>query len=87
MSCNVSCRRGSDPTLLWLWCRPATLIRPLAWELPHASDVALKRQKKERESEKESGREEGRKKGRKKEKPRTDFILMGKSVMFDMLQT
>ena len=30
-----------------LWCRPAAtaLIRPLAWELPYAPDVALKRQK------------------------------------------
>ena len=27
-----------DPVLLWLWGRPAAaaLIRPLAWELPHA---------------------------------------------------
>ena len=34
-----------DPTLLWLWCRPATaaLIQPLAWELPYATGAALKR--------------------------------------------
>ena len=34
-----------DPELLWLWCSPATatLIRPLAWELPYAVGVALKR--------------------------------------------
>ena len=40
----------SDPALLWLWCRPAAvaLIRPLAWELPHASGVALKRPKKKK---------------------------------------
>ena len=33
--------------LLWLWCRPAAtaLIRPLAWEPPHAAGVALKKQK------------------------------------------
>ena len=39
-----------DPVLLWLWCRPmaTALIRPLAWELPHAACVALKRQKKVR---------------------------------------
>ena len=24
MSCGVGCRHGSDPPLLWLWCRPAT---------------------------------------------------------------
>jgi len=32
--------------LLWLWYRPSAtaLIQPLAWELPHAMGVALKRQ-------------------------------------------
>ena len=41
---------GSDPALLWLWCRPvaAAPIRPLAWEPPHASGAALKRQTKEK---------------------------------------
>ena len=36
--------------LLWLWCRPATVapIWPLAWELPYAMGVALKRKKKKR---------------------------------------
>ena len=36
-----------DLALLWLWYRPAAtaLIRPLALELPHATDVALKNQK------------------------------------------
>ena len=30
MSCGVGCKCGSDPTLLWLWCRPTAvaLIRP-----------------------------------------------------------
>ena len=23
MSCGVGCKHGSDPVLLWLWCRPA----------------------------------------------------------------
>ena len=42
MNCTVGCKRGLDPMLLWLWCRPAAkaLIGPLAWEL-----LALKRQK------------------------------------------
>ena len=33
-----------DPTLPWLWCRPVStaLIRPLAWELPHAMGAVLK---------------------------------------------
>ena len=36
-----------DLALLWLWCRPVaiSLIPPLAWELPHAMDVAPKRPK------------------------------------------
>ena len=34
-----------DPTLLWLWGRPAAagLIRTLAWEPPYATGKALKR--------------------------------------------
>ena len=47
MNCGVGHRHGSDPTLLWLWCRQAAtaLIRPLAWEPPYAVGVALKGQK------------------------------------------
>ena len=46
MSCGVGCRCGSDPMLLWLWCRPAAvaLIRPPAWEPPCAAGADLKRQ-------------------------------------------
>ena len=42
MSCGVGYRRGSDPVLLWLWCRlvAATLIGPLAWEPPYAAGAA-----------------------------------------------
>ena len=42
LSCGVGCRRGSDPTLLWLWCRPVATapIRPLAWEPPYAATEA-----------------------------------------------
>ena len=48
MSCVVGRRRGSDPTLLWLWHRLAATapIRPVVWELTYALGVALKRQKK-----------------------------------------
>ena len=51
MSCGVGFRRGSDPTLLWLWHRLAAtaLIRILAWEPPYAAGAAqemAKRQKK-----------------------------------------
>ena len=48
MSYGVGLRRGSDPTLLGLWCRLATasLIRPLAWEPPNATGVTLKKKAK-----------------------------------------
>ena len=48
MSSGVSCRCGSDPTLLWLWYRLAAvaLIRLLARETPYDTGVALKRKKK-----------------------------------------
>ena len=46
VSCGVGHRRVLDLALLWLWYRPAaaTLIQPLAWELPYATGAALKRQ-------------------------------------------
>ena len=48
MSCGVGHRHGSDLALRWLWCQPtaAAPIQPLAWELPYATNVALKRKKK-----------------------------------------
>ena len=59
----VGCRRGSDPALLWLWCRLVATapIQPLAWEPPYAAGAAqeiatttkdkkTKRQKKKKES-------------------------------------
>ena len=50
MSCGVGCRQGSDPVLLWLWCRPVATapIQPLAWEHPYAAGAALKRPKKKK---------------------------------------
>ena len=53
MSCGVGYRHGSDPTLMWLWYRPAAAapIRPLAWEPPYAARAAqemAKRQKKKK---------------------------------------
>ena len=46
VSCGVGHRQDSDPSLLWLWHRPAAvaLIRPLAWEFTYAASVALKKQ-------------------------------------------
>ena len=34
--------------LLWLWLAAAALIRPLAWELPHAAGAALERKKRKK---------------------------------------
>ena len=50
MSCSVGHRRGSDPTLLWLWRRPVAvaLIGPLAWEPPYAAGEPLKSKKKKK---------------------------------------
>ena len=49
MSSDIGHRLGSDPALLWLWYRPvaAAPVRPLAWELPYATD-APPRPRKER---------------------------------------
>ena len=47
VSYGVSCRCGSDPRLLLLWCMlVATVqIRSLAWELLYAMGAALKKKK------------------------------------------
>ena len=47
MSCGVGCRYALDPTLLWLWRRPAATapIGPLAWESPYAAGAALEKAK------------------------------------------
>ena len=52
MSCGVGCRCGSDPELLWLWCRPVATapIRPLAWEPPYAVGVALEKAKSQKKT-------------------------------------
>ena len=56
MSCGVGHRRGSDPVLLWLWCRLAAiaLIQPLAWEPPYAAAVALKKAKEKKFTSRDS---------------------------------
>ena len=50
VSCGLGHRCGLDPTLLWLWCKLASVapIRPLVWELPYALDTALKTLKKKK---------------------------------------
>ena len=41
-----------DLALLWLWCRPAAVapIRPLAWEPPYVTSVALKSKNKTKQN-------------------------------------
>ena len=53
MSCGVGCRLGSDPVLLQLWRRLAATapIEPLAWKLPYATGVALKKKEEEEKNE------------------------------------
>ena len=51
MSGGMGHRHGSDPVLLWLWCRPAAVAPTgrLAWELPYAAGMALKSKKRKTE--------------------------------------
>ena len=53
--CGVGHKHGSDPTLLWLWCRlaAATWIQPLAWELPNAMGASLKSKNKTKQNKKQ----------------------------------
>ena len=48
MNCGIGHRHSLDPA--WLWCMPAAAapIQTLAWELPYAADVVLKRKKKKK---------------------------------------
>ena len=48
-ACGIGRRLSLDPTLLWLWHRPAATasIRPLAWEPPYAAGVALEKTKRQ----------------------------------------
>ena len=50
-ACSIVCRCGSDPMLLWLWCRLAAAAPtgPLAWEPPYASGATLKKTKKKKD--------------------------------------
>ena len=45
VSCGIGCRCSLDLGWLWLWPAAVALIQPLAWELPYAMGMALKRQK------------------------------------------
>jgi len=54
VSCGVGRRHNSDATLLWLWWRLAAVapIQALAWEIPYATGLALKKKKEKRKRKK-----------------------------------
>ena len=54
VSCGVGRKHGSDPTLLWLCCRPAGTAPngPLAWEPPYATGAALQKAKRQKDKKK-----------------------------------
>ena len=81
VSCGTGHGHGLDPTLLWVWHRPAATapIQHLAWDLPGAVGATLKRQKRKKErkgrkdgrrkrKKRKEGRKKERKKGRKKDR-------------------
>ena len=50
-SYGVGHRRGSDPSLLWLWCRGSCSSNStLAQEFSHATDAAIKKERKKKVS-------------------------------------
>ena len=56
--CHKLCHRlqmrlGSGVAVLWLQLAARALIRSLAWELPYAAGVALKRQNKQTKTKKQ----------------------------------
>ena len=58
MSCGVGHRHSSD--LVWLWPAAVGLIRPLAWDSPHAMSAALKSKTKPKQPPPKPAGKEGR---------------------------
>ena len=56
----MGCGHGSDPTLLWLWCRLAAPapIGPLVWEPPYAAGKTIEETKKKKKKERKPERHE-----------------------------
>ena len=73
MNCGVGHRHGSDPALLWWWCRPAPTapIRPLAWEPPYATGAAQEMAKKKDKKKKKKKKERERERERERNHPET----------------
>ena len=66
MSCGAGCRHGLDPTLLWLWRRPAAIapIQPLAWEPPYAERAAQEMAKRQKQKTNKTLDKQKQKKGK-----------------------
>ena len=60
MSCGVGRRHGSDPALLWVWCRPAAVaqIQPLVLELSICCECSPKKTNKQTNKTKKNQRGE-----------------------------
>ena len=69
VSYDVGLKYGSDPELqwLWLWLAAVALIRLLVWELPYATDAALKRKNKNKNKKNNKKQNQNR----KKQQPKT----------------
>ena len=52
LSCDVGCRRGSDPMLPWCRLVATAPIRPLAWEPPYATGLGLEKTKRPKKKKK-----------------------------------
>ena len=73
MNCGVDHRPGSDPVLLWLWCRPAATapIQLLVWKPPYATGCSPKKKKKQtlkRKKKKQTLKKKKKKKPAKKKR-------------------
>ena len=68
MRWGVGRRRGLDPALPRLWCRPAATapIRPLAWETPYAKGEALKKQKNKNKNKNQKNPKKQKQNGKEK---------------------
>ena len=64
VSCGVGRRRGSDPVLLGLWCRPMAiaLIRPLVWDPPYAVGSSPRKGRKIKKNKKQKPKKQTNKK-------------------------
>ena len=56
MSCGIGCRHCWDLVLLWHRLAAVALIRPLAWEPPHAAGAALEKAERQKKKNKKQNK-------------------------------